>query len=356
MVCSILSHTLYIRIVPGKMPTILSFDIGTRHLAYCSLQYTSPTQPPPTQPPPTITHWKVVDLLAVPGTPYDESCTYVLAKSWKCDALRAYLDGQRLSSVGTRSTLVDRIHADLKARNVPKVAGTNLNVLATKMYAYLDSQPWMTECHTVVLENQPCLTNPIMKSVQMILYGYFMYKGVWCTFRDQHQHQNQNQETDCTASLPRVMLTSATNKLKVCGGGLRDADAHGEESSETKGGGPAPTGKLAYKHRKQAAIALTDALLTQWHTDAPPQSDARQQWATWRTLLEDSCMKEKDDLSDSFLQGLFVIRKGEEEQRKAADKRAKQLAKAAKKTATKAVTAKKAATTKAAQPPHHPNT
>lgn len=191
-----------------------------------------------------------------------------------------------------------------------------------------------------------------------------MYKGVWCTFRDQNQDQNQDQhqENDCTASLPRVMLTSATNKLKVCGGGLSECDAHEEESSETKGGGPAPTGKLAYKQRKQAAIALTDALLTQWHTDAPPQSDARQQWATWRTLLEDSCMKEKDDLSDSFLQGLFVIRKGEEEQRKAADKRAKQLAKAAKKAVTtkaaiaKKAAAKKAATTKATQPPHHPNT
>lgn len=148
------------------------------------------------------------------------------------------------------------------------------------------------------------------------------------------------------------MLTSATNKLKVCSGGLRECDAHEKKSSETKGGGPAPTGKLAYKHRKQAAIALTDALLTQWHTDAPPQSDAQQQWATWRTLLEDSCMKEKDDLSDSFLQGLFVIRKGEEEQRKAADKRAKQMANATKQATKKAT--KKA--TKAAQPLHHPNT
>ena len=151
-------------------------------------------------------------------------------------------------------------------------------VLATKLYAYLDSQPWMTtDCQTVVLENQPCLINPVMKSVQMLLYGYFMYRCVW-----------RNHKAGATV-LPRVMLTSATNKLKVCGGVV-----------EASGGG-----KPTYKDRKKAAISLTHTLLTRWHDDDPTAT------TTWRDLMATSCTKEQDDLSDSFLQGLYVIRKGE---------------------------------------------
>lgn len=291
----------------ASAPALLSFDIGTRHLAYCAL---CPPQPP-TRPTPTITHWQVVDLLAVTGSPYDASCTWVLAKSWKVSALRAYLDTHHLSSVGNRKTLVDRVHADLKARKVPKVAGTNLNMLATKLYAYLDTQPWMVQCRTVVLENQPCLTNPIMKSVQMLLYGYFLYKGVWCTYRERAH------TTPTPTTLPRVMLTSATNKLKVCQEALRVLAESGDGSAPTghaaggTGGADeaeAPTGKAAYKQRKRAAIELAGKLLRQWHADTPDET-TRRRLGEWRQLLDTSCVKEQDDLSDAFLQGLFVQRR-----------------------------------------------
>jgi len=43
--------------------SILSFDIGTRHLAYCCLKKTDTHT--------YIEKWSVVDLMAVQGTPYD---------------------------------------------------------------------------------------------------------------------------------------------------------------------------------------------------------------------------------------------------------------------------------------------
>lgn len=299
--------------------TLLSFDIGTRHLAYCALQHQPPTADAP-YPRPTITHWAVVDLMAVKGTPHEASCVYVLCKSWKVAELRQYLDTNHLSSVGKRAELIARIHKHLKAQKVPKVAGTNLNVLSTQMYAYLDRQPWMLTCDTVVLENQPSLTNPIMKSVQILLYSYFQYKGVWCVFRD---------AAACAAPSPpppprtmqRVMLTSATNKLKVCQMGCAssaagahaggDSSASSTSSNASSNGTPedAVAKKSKYKQRKKDAIALAAKLLQTWSDDEADTSTpaSASSWHTWQALLDTSCTKAQDDLSDSFLQGLYVV-------------------------------------------------
>lgn len=312
-----------------SMRTILSFDIGTRHLAYCCLKQTDIRT--------WIDQWKVVDLMSVPGTPYDESCVWVLSKSWKCGQLKHYLEQNNLSSQGKRNELIHRIHTHLKKKNIAKVTSSNLCVLASKMYAYLDNHPWMLHCDTIVLENQPCLTNPVMKSVQMLLYGYFLYKGIW----EKHKHQmahtlaisgahtvqyggsvdapaspsisgddtHEKHEKGHTVSsaLPRVMLTSATNKLKVCRAELTSADTlpsplsiSGVETDKPK--------KSNYKERKKEAIALTHNILEQWE-GVLCETSLSSQHSAWKQLLSNSCVKEKDDLSDSFLQGLYVLRK-----------------------------------------------
>ena len=307
------------------MPTILSFDIGTRHLAYCALSHTPPTSTltEATQ----IDQWQVVDLMSITGTPYDEECLWVTTKTWKVGALRAYLDQKNLSSVGNRDTLVNRIHNDLKQRGIAKVTSTNLCVLASKLYAYLDSQPWMLRCDTIVLENQPCLTNPVMKSVQMLLYGYFLYNGVWKTHQNNQKRVRElgspvqlggavgaGNDGVSVEPLPRVMLTSASNKLKVCQTVLRKENDSGVPDPVPPGAAlttattSAPNVKSDYKQRKKDAIELTSKLLQQWRTEATTTGEV-QVWTAWLEKLEGSCAKEKDDLSDSFLQGLYVLRK-----------------------------------------------
>ena len=199
-----------------KSKRILSFDIGTRHLAYCALEYSTEEKV-------TITHWNVVDLMAVQGTPYDEQCVWVSSKSWKVSQLKQYMLSKGLCTIGNKKELLSVVHKDLKKRNIPKASSTNLCILAAKLYCYLDQQPWMHTCDIIVLENQPCLTNPVMKSIQMILYGYFLYNSVWKV------HKQDKEKT-----LPRVMLTSATNKLKVCTQSLQVSTSDKDIVSQNK--------------------------------------------------------------------------------------------------------------------------
>ena len=88
-------------------PLLLSFDIGTRHLAYCALAL-APVAGALTEAP-TVKRWSVVDLLAVEGTPYTEAATHVCLKSWTAKQLRAWLDARGLSSVGKRTELQARV-------------------------------------------------------------------------------------------------------------------------------------------------------------------------------------------------------------------------------------------------------
>jgi len=339
-------------------PLLLSFDIGTRHLAYCALAL-APGAGALTEAP-TVKRWAVVDLLAVEGTPYTEAATHVCLKSWTAKQLRAWLDARGLSSVGKRSELQARITQRLLDTGVRKVAPNNPCLLATQLHAYLDSQPWMLQCDHVVLENQPCLTNPVMKSVQLILFSYFMYRGVWC------EYARRRATGEDVRALPKVSLVSASNKLKAemtglvgagagagagavhaaGGGGDGDRDSGGEAVAAVAAAAavaPAQGSKAAYKARKHDAIALMGSLLDAWCA-----ADAGA-YEAWRALFRSRCKKEQDDLSDCLLQGLYVLRKPRVEARAKATKRAIAVAKRAGKAAqTRATKAQRSAAKAAA--------
>lgn len=314
---------------PSASPLLLSFDIGTRHLAYCALAL-APGAGALTEVP-TVKRWAVVDLLAVEGTPYTEAATHVCLKSWSAKQLRAWLDARGLSSVGKRTELQSRVTKHLLDKGVAKVAANNPCLLATQLHAYLDRQPWMLECDHVVLENQPCLTNPVMKSVQLVLFSYFMYRGVWCEYA---RRRDAGQDvSDAAHQLPRVSLVSASNKLKAEMTGLVAHASGGSGAGiEPATESPAQGSKAAYKARKHDAIALTGTLLDTWCA-----ADANA-YALWRTHFQSSCKKEQDDLSDCLLQGLYVLRKPLVAAQTKAVKRAVAQAKRASKAASKAAT------------------
>lgn len=335
---------------PSAPPLLLSFDIGTRHLAYCALAL-APGAGALTEAP-TVKRWAVVDLLAVEGTPYTEAATHVCLKSWSAKQLRAWLDARGLSSVGKRTELQARVTKHLLDKGVAKVAANNPCLLATQLHAYLDRQPWMLECDHVVLENQPCLTNPVMKSVQLVLFSYFMYRGVWCEYA--RRREAGQDVSDAADRLPRVSLVSASNKLKAemtglvahaSGGGGGGNDGGAGTTDPPAGSPPAQGSKAAYKARKHDAIALTGTLLDTWCA-----ADASA-YANWRTLFQSSCKKEQDDLSDCLLQGLYVLRKPLVAAHAKAVKQAVAQAKRASKAATKAATMAGKVTTKVARKP-----
>ena len=250
---------------------LLSFDIGTRHLAYCGLEQQTFQKKDVDDllEKVNILDWKVVDLLSMKGTPYDDSAIYIVCKNWKISQIKDWLKNKNLSTDGKKIELVSRIHKQLKKENVPKFKSNDLHLISTMIFSFLDANPGFLEYDIVVLENQPCLTNPIMKSVQMIIYSYFIYKGVWL-----NHHSNTKTQ--------KILFTSATNKLKLfnkCQGG-DDLDK-----------------KLTYKLRKELAIKNTHFII----------KEKKELYEKWIVLFEKSCKKEKDDLSDCFLQGLYTI-------------------------------------------------
>ena len=299
---------------------LLSFDIGTRHLAYCALSLKHEGNTLITAP--NLKHWNIVDLLSVEGTPYTESATYVCIKKWTVKKLRQWLDEHALSSHGKRDELQARITKHLLDMGVLKVTPNNPCFLATQLYAYLDKHPWMLDCDQVVLENQPCLTNPVMKSVQLMLFSYFMYRGVWCEFS--RRREIGHTILNASAKLPKVSLVSASNKLKAEMTELVD-------SSQCVVNDTSKGKKNAYKIRKQNAIALTSTLLDKWCAQDPDT------FLKWRTHFQNSNKKEQDDLSDCLLQGLYVLRKEYDAKRTKAIKLSIRMAKHASKAAKKAI-------------------
>ena len=124
------------------------------------------------------------------------------------------------------------------------------------IFLKLDDIKSLLNVDMVLIENQPCMKNPSMKTIQVILYSYFMIKGF---------HNESN-------SITRIDFVSPTNKLKCYDGPPIDC-----------------TKKSKYAQRKYFAIEHTKYFLK----DYPEYLEIF------------SKNKKKDDLADSFLQALY---------------------------------------------------
>jgi hypothetical protein len=66
----------------------------------------------------------------------------------------------------------------LKIIRSRKVASLDLTMLAAALYDELDARPDILVASDVLLENQPVLKNPTMKTMQTFLYSYYVMHGV----------------------------------------------------------------------------------------------------------------------------------------------------------------------------------
>jgi hypothetical protein len=136
--------------------------------------------------------------------------------------------------------------------NNKNVTKTSLSKLGNNLIDKLDDIPELLQATTIDIENQPALKNPTMKSVQMILYTYFLIN-----LKNKKYSLN---------------LVSARNKLKF--------DLENEDIKETK--------KITdnYKKNKKLAIDFTREFLK----NTPD----------WLEYFENYKNK-KDDLADAYL-------------------------------------------------------
>ena len=133
----------------------LSFDIGIKNLAYCILS-----------PEGKILEWDIINLNENPV------CEAHLRK--KCEKQSSYF----LKNKGTGEVQYYCSCHSKKYKGCKKM-NTNYDIFelsknCIKKLSLID----LSSIGVVLLENQPALKNPTMKSIQMIVYTFFMIHGI----------------------------------------------------------------------------------------------------------------------------------------------------------------------------------
>jgi len=191
------------------MSKYLSFDIGIKNLAYCLLEVDDSTEYRNIK----ILEWGVMDLA----------------------------QGQKVKELDLMT-----IHS----RMIDALNGCD----------FLNSN---SDINTAILENQPCLMNPTMKSVQILLFA-----SLWM------------RKEDGVIDIGKMAMFSARNKLEAYDGPEIDFSHI----------------KTKYTRTKKLSIAYTKYMLVE-----------SEQSHEMKELFENS--KKKDDLADAYLQGLTYIKK-----------------------------------------------
>ena len=152
----------------------------------------------------------------------------------------------------------------------------NRNLIFENIPRKLQEIPELLEVDIVVIENQPSLKNPQMKSIQMILYSYFLILGKVVGNGDQGNY------------IDKIEFCSASNKLKIYDGPPILLNKNKNETEEVK-----KNTKLKYSDKKKLAIEHAKYFIEKYNIEL-------------LNFFNDH--KKKDDLADSFLQGLYFIK------------------------------------------------
>lgn len=193
---------------PPSFLRILSFDVGLKNLAFVEILIPRGEQCKGQHHAMTIEQWRVIDVL----------------------------DGQKVKRVKLEETV-------------------------TRVLEYLNTT--FTTADIVLIENQPCMLNPRLKSVQMVMYAYFM---------TMHLH---------TGAYPEVRLVPASGKLQ----GLKHAPV---------GMIPVKQSTLTYSQRKKLSVEVCGYYLENVMKDVRRQ----EQYAS---------SNKRDDLADCMLQAIAFI-------------------------------------------------
>ena len=94
-------------------------------------------------------------------------------KKQDCTVDAKFVDGESNYYCGRHKKRANKV----KAIKFKKASKMPLDELATNLHQAFDKMPQLLQVDRVVIENQPCLQNPKMKSVQMLIYSYFLFYG-----------------------------------------------------------------------------------------------------------------------------------------------------------------------------------
>lgn len=240
---------------------ILSFDVGIKNLAYCLMSKVEENY--------KIYKWGIINIadgIVELNNDSDIDTVFITDyKKFKINELKSYMTKYNLDIIGKKKDLLHRCELFLKEKKLLKLKkcrGMGLSDIGEIMYQQLQNEPSFLEVDYIVIENQPVLKNPTMKSIQMILYSYFLFEKM-------KQSDKYNYE---------IKLISARNKLKIYDGP-----------------------EIKHLYNLKSDYALTKKLSIEY----------------CKYMIKDNIEQldylikhdKKDDLCDSFLQGAYFITK-----------------------------------------------
>jgi len=185
------------------------------------------------------------------------------------------------------------------------------NALFENIPRKLHELPQLLNVDCVVIENQPSLKNPQMKSIQMILYSYFLILGKVIGNGEISESYIQN-----------VDFCSASNKLKVYDG---PKIVLPEKKSRAKKKNDEITIDEENTDNKNIEIISITPIIQVKEDEKKTKSSSLKYADKKRLAIEHALYylkkdqptyfdffnnhKKKDDLADSFLQGLYYLGK-----------------------------------------------
>jgi len=241
------------------MVKIISFDVGIKNLAYCIIEFDTSNHSH------TILDWGVINIME-----------NILSRSIKCSVVKKGIQCNGYATVCIHSEnnkivfckkklcqkTVETAYSKKDIKKIKPINTKTLSLLelATELVKELNKYESFLDADIAVIENQPVLKNPTMKSVQMILYSFFVIKGI-----------------TVDKPLSNIALFNAGRKLDIYNG--PDIKTTCEKGS--------------YSERKKLSIEITKSLLK----DLPNKL----------TFFMEH--KKQDDLADCFLQCLTYYKK-----------------------------------------------
>jgi len=231
----------------------IGWDIGIKNLAYCIIE----TLPDNSE---SIKELEIINLIDPPKI---YKCSCINKNKSKCKGKSTYISkiNEEITYCNKHYNLLsNKEKKPLKSIKTPKKCNKySLEELGIRLFKQLDENTLFSKCENIIIENQPVLKNPTMKSIQIMLYSYFLIK-------------NKN--------INIIKLLNASNKLKVYKGKIPD-----EETEKLS--------KIKDKYRRNKMTAILHASL---------MIDDKE------ILDYFNSHKKKDDLADAYLMTKYLLK------------------------------------------------
>lgn len=134
----------------------------------------------------------------------NDQCSFIFPKkNVKCSKKSCYKNNDDTYCNIHKQMLINKKNKHSQILSIPKkkVTTTNLQILSNNMYKKLDLITELLDVDIVLIENQPSLKNPSMKTISSLLFGYFTMRGLI----DKKNNSN----------ISKVKFISPSNKLKI---------------------------------------------------------------------------------------------------------------------------------------------